>query len=600
MKKIFYAIIGAALLLLAGCEEKGEVFYQNPYRIVVEYTPQTVTLSENPGTLTPDGDYDWITYNGNGSFTVRRNTTGKIRRAEYTIAGNSKDKAVVSQKAHGLDASLSTSIAEINDAEGSVDISMKMATKFVDDYASWGILYGTENDMAKAKKLEIGSAPVADVNVATVPGIDTEAINYFWTYVVSTEGDITYGPSCGMNLVYYVRAGEELQKAIDDAPQFAELRVEGGAMFYGPIVFDDKNKNKTISGGWNSDFTEQSWDNLSIIDGENKNRGIYCGEDPSTDMPLQGYVEISYFEIRNGYCASGHGGGLRISGGPVTVHHCWFHHCEADRGGAISTREDNESSDLTVYNCVITDCIANGHAGAISIEDGATRTNPTHATIIGNIIANVRSVKHNGYAGSIYFYQSVDVKFINNTVINSLNFYNDDDSWYGHFYNRWNTCAIVANNMILRTWSSKKDNVAFIEEWPYEGGGSSSTFNNNIVTGKLWNVNGPQQGNLLYDHNYDAKSFLNNPDVDMVANSDLQEKNAKFKYMELKDFIGDNYMPKGDALGAGTLGTFPYNSYESLKYSANIQELLEKIGTDINGNPFIHGGKVDIGALQTK
>ena len=41
MKKIFYAILGAAaLLLLAGCEEKGEVFYQNPYRIIVDYLPR--------------------------------------------------------------------------------------------------------------------------------------------------------------------------------------------------------------------------------------------------------------------------------------------------------------------------------------------------------------------------------------------------------------------------------------------------------------------------------------------------------------------------------------------------------------------------------
>ena len=41
MKKIFYAIMGAAaLLLLAGCEEKGEVFYQNPYRIIVDISPQ--------------------------------------------------------------------------------------------------------------------------------------------------------------------------------------------------------------------------------------------------------------------------------------------------------------------------------------------------------------------------------------------------------------------------------------------------------------------------------------------------------------------------------------------------------------------------------
>ena len=44
MKKIFYAIMGGVLLLLAGCTQKGEVFYQNPYRIIVGYLPQTVTI----------------------------------------------------------------------------------------------------------------------------------------------------------------------------------------------------------------------------------------------------------------------------------------------------------------------------------------------------------------------------------------------------------------------------------------------------------------------------------------------------------------------------------------------------------------------------
>ena len=53
--------MGAALLLLAGCEEKGEVFYQNPYRIIVDYQPSTFTIDGISGNVTPDGDYNWIT-----------------------------------------------------------------------------------------------------------------------------------------------------------------------------------------------------------------------------------------------------------------------------------------------------------------------------------------------------------------------------------------------------------------------------------------------------------------------------------------------------------------------------------------------------------
>ncbi len=597
MKKIFYAIMGAAaLLLLAGCEEKGEVFYQNPYRIIVDYTPSTFTINGVSGTVTPDGDYNWITSNGNGSFTVRRNTSGLIRRAEFTIAG-SKDKAIVNQRAHGLDATVSSSLA--SQGLGSADIDVTLNTKNIDDYASWGLIYNTANDRSSGKVVPQSGAPIAGINKGEITGL-AEGTDYFvWSYVESTEGDRVYSNPLGLVPPVYVKAGEDLQAAIDNAKEFQEVRVAGGAVFNGTIVFDDKNKNKSVSGGWNADFTEQSWDNLTVIDGGGVNRGFYCGESPISDMPLQGSVEISYFEIRNCLCLSGHGSAIRVSGGPVTVHHCYIHHNEADRG-TINTREDDQSSDITVYDCVIVNNVANGHAAGVCVEDGQSRANPTHAKFVGNIIANNRSIKHDGYAGSVYFYQSVDVQFVNNTVINNLNFYEDNDHWWGNFYCRYNTCAIIANNMILQTWCSKKDNHAFVEEWPIEGGSASTTFNNNIVTGKLWNCNGPQEGNLLYEHTVPATDFLVNPDIEMVADAGLQDKNATFKYNTLADFLGENYMPKGAAIGAGTVGTFPYNSYESPKFTSDVKALLEKFGTDINGNPFVKGGKTDIGAIQSK
>lgn len=83
---------------------------------------------------------------------------------------------------------------------------------------------------------------------------------------------------------------------------------------------------------------------------------MYFANDAVSSEALGGYAEVSYFELRNGFTASGHGGGFKVIGGPVTVHHCWIHNCEADRGGAFS------------------------------IEDGKKRTNPNKAVIVGNII----------------------------------------------------------------------------------------------------------------------------------------------------------------------------------------------------------------------
>ena len=63
-------------------------------------------------------------------------------------------------------------------------------------------------------------------------------------------------------------------------------------------------------------------------------------------------------------------------------------------------------------------------------------------------------------------------------------------------------------------------------------------------------------------------------------------------------------MSQEKAIGAGTRGTLSYTSHDTAnpgaKYEADIKAFLEKIETDINGNPFIKDGKVDIGAVQSK
>ena len=128
-------------ILSVGCTTKEQEPYQNPYRIIVDYLPQTVTIDGISGTVTPDADYDWITSNGNGSFTVRRNTTGLIRRAEFTISGKS-DKAIVNQRAHGLDALVSSKLSNKDADAQTAEMTVTFSTEFADDYESWGYVFG--------------------------------------------------------------------------------------------------------------------------------------------------------------------------------------------------------------------------------------------------------------------------------------------------------------------------------------------------------------------------------------------------------------------------------------------------------------------------
>ena len=600
MKKILFALAGAALLL-AGCvKEKSYYIEQNPNRMIVEYTPSTFTM-EVPGTLTADADYNWITMSQSGNtatFTVRRNTTGVIREADYTISGQSL-KAKIFQRAHSLDAAVTAKLT--GQGLGTADIKMSFTSDFPDDYASWGIIYSTDNNVENGKDVPQSGVPVLGENEGHISGLAENTDYIIWTYVVSTEGERIVSSPVGLVPPVFVMAGEDLQAAIDNAKEFSEIRVQGGAVF-GSIHFYDIDKNKTLSGGWNADFTEQSWDNLSVIDAGGKDRGIYVAKD-AVDTPIEGYVEVSYFEIRNSFCAGGHGSAVRISGGPVTIHHCWIHHNEADRG-TIATREDNESSDLTVYDCVITHNVTNGHAAAISIEDGQSRANPTKAVIVGNIMANNRSIKYDGYAGVVYLYQSVDVQFLNNTMVNNFNYYLNGGGWYPDFYIRYNTCATVANNLLLRAWCAKSEDGAepWIDEWPIEGNGSRVTFHNNYLEGKVWALNGDNQNYKELSVGMDLKTLLKNPDGEMVK--DLKNKDAQFTYMNLTDFLGSNYMPVGEAVGAGTLSALEYASYDTANLgvirTCDVKGVLNKFGEDINGRPFVNGGKVSIGALAAE
>ena len=556
MKKVLYAILGAALVLMS-CTKEGR--HQNPYRLVVDYQPQTVTIKNITGTVTPVESYDWITSNGNGSFTVRRNTSGLVRKAEFTISGVS-DHAMVFQKAHSLDASLALSLVKQGISMAEIDVTL--ATECPDDYASWGFVYSMENDVNKGFDSPQEGAPVVGVNHGTLTGLAEGTDYYVWSYVESTEGNRVYSSVLGLVPPVYVQAGEGLQAAIDGAKEFAEIRVEGGATFAGTIVIDDKNKNKTISGGWNKDFTEQSWDNLTVIDGGGKNRGFYCGVDPISDMPLDGYVKISYFEIKNCLSTSGHGSAIRVSGGPITVHHCYMHDNLTDRG-TIATREDNESSD-------------------ISIEDGKDWYGyETYATIANCLIANNTSTKEDSACSAVYVYNKVIVKFFNNTVYGNIATVNANTpavwarEWgKNHFVNN-----IIVGNVTKEDGSGVYANLSISDT-------NDPAVYNNIVNGTAGCGNAEMVDNVVMEAGADAGAVLAAPSR---------------SHASLSDYLGGNYLPKGAAVGGATLAIVNQNSgWDHITTPLDVKALQEKYGTDLAGNPRIVDGKLDIGCFQSK
>ena len=93
----------------------------------------------------------------------------------------------------------------------------------------------------------------------------------------------------------------------------------------------------------------------------------------------------------------------------------------------------------------------------------------------------------------------------------------------------------------------------------------------------------------------------------VLKNAEVNGVPGTFTYKSLSDFIGGNYAPQGDAVGNGTLSEdvvwFNFGWYEKTdKYThSNIKELItEEYPYDINGKPFVSGGKAVIGALAAE
>lgn len=391
-------------ILSVGCTTKEQEPYQNPYRIIVDYLPQTVTIQGISGTVTPDANYDWITSNGNGSFTLRRNTTGLIRRAEFTVSGQS-DKAIVNQRAHSLDASVTTALAR--NGNGEADIRVNFSTSFADDYEGWGVIYGKENDVNKGTKLP-GSGTPQSMNLITIDGLELGTDYFVWGYVTSTEGDIVLGSNTtGIIPPVTVKAGDNLQSIIDGAKEYAEVRVEADAVFQGPIFLRD---NVTLSGGWVDNFNEQDLEHRSIIDGGGKNRAVISGILADGSRPGFKNAVINGFELRNGL------GSNLVFNGKLAVEWCYIHNgTNSDKGGGIMATE-SEGDDLVLANSIIAYNKADAHAGGVSVSGAGTKVTVVNCLFYGNA-----SIAQYGYTAAIHGQSGVQAYLCNNTFVENVN-----------------------------------------------------------------------------------------------------------------------------------------------------------------------------------
>ena len=576
MKKILIALAGIALLV-AGCAKTDRYIEQKPYRIIIDYTPQTFSIPGVSGTLTPVENYDWITYNG-GSFTVRRNTTGLIRRAEFNIAG-SNDKAVVNQKAHSLDAAVSTALAR--NGNGEADVRMNFSTSFPDDYESWGVIYGKENDRAKGKQLKANGAPSTKGNLITIDGLEIGKDYFVWGFVVSTEGDIVYGSNTtGIIPPVTVHAGEDLQAAINGAKEFAEVRVEAGAKFNGPIIL---RPNVTLSGSWINSFNEQDFSNRSVIDG---NKKITC---------VDGRVGAGNGTTINGFeLVNGTPGGLAVSG-TVTVEWCRVAFCEnSGQGGAIFCTEQ-KGDNLILANSIIEYNKADAHGGGVAINGAGTSVKVINCLFHGNA-----SIAEFGYTGAIHGQAGVQAYVVNTTFVENVNWRDGSSAtaspWSAVMFRNGGTHIEFVNNIVAGNWYFLPGVASDAEGHPdrydmpikpeyllemqvraadfNEIGGSDADY---VVQSNV--LGGVNQSEAIHRAGSDAARAAAIAACTFVPNSEF---NTLFV-----DAANGNFHPAGKALTTG-------------ENSDVVNGILGAYTTDLDGNPRATNGKINAGCYQAQ
>ena len=288
------------------------------------------------------------------------------------------------------------------------------------------------------------------------------------------------------------------------------------------------------------------------------------------------------------------------------MHHCFVHDNEAKRG-TIYTLDGSEafSGTYVFYANVIANNLVHGHAAAIEFSDGRDSDGAyvrNQGIMVGNILANNISDTPDGYAGSVMVQSKTDLLAVNNTIVNTFNWRENNGSVWQSFYCRGYGALAFANNILVANWENCQgwDGYKRYEANAIIAGGVQ-TIINSVIEGDVavsWPDRATVKDNYIQTSGFDVTTVLKNPEVNGIPGT--------FTYKSLSDFIGGNYAPLGDALGNGTLaedlvwynfGLHDENKKDKWNHT-NIKKLItEEYPNDINGKPFVSGGKAVIGAF---
>lgn len=566
MKKIILALF-SAVMFFAACQEEPFVNLSESGK-VLEYKAGTTEITVDAlGSWSLEGTYDWITPSATSgvsgdklTFTYGTNLTGSIRNAAYTVKCDGATATLtISQKSGSIDAVVVLNLGVMNDEK--VQFLVDIATANPEDYTEYGVIVSTTENAADGKKYVGGTTITTGISNIDVAGLDLSKDYYAWGYVTSAlPSDVISTDMKAVKFPVFVKAGANLQDAIDNAQPNDEIRVEN-ATFIG--TFTAKN-NITISGGWKSDFSAK--EGYTTLDG-NREGTVLTFPKESEGITVEG------LKITKGMAADG--AGIQANGKAV-IKNCWFEdNYGTHRGGGLGSLPDGEldpeKSEITIANCVFTRNASKEHGAALCVDYNM------HATVVNCLFHDNYSAQNDDWYHVVTYAGGI---FVNNTFTNN---HNTSGKAYQSFAVKepsddmmWE--LFVVNNIFVGNDTKKIDHTLEPGEFPsFEGAARNSKQMNVRGWGK---VNVVCENNICENHMDGNVNFKYNPYNTIIPlDSDLTTIFTDF---------GSDY-----TLKAGSIAVDAGSDLNEV-----VKSVLNIYNKDLAGNPRIAGGKVDLGCYE--
>ena len=576
MKKIFFALLSASMVLFAACQQEPSVKVSDGAE-VLGYKPSTYDITvESVGGWTLEGNYDWVTpskASGNSgetiSFKTTLNTTGLIRTADYSVVSSDGETTTITlyQKSGELDAQLS--LAVVGQGKGTATLALDLITSNSDDYAAYGVYYGTSADFASATRMPCGEDVSAGTKSVELTNLNPDADYYVWGYVESLVGDEVVSSVMGILPPVFVDSQDVLfQTVLDEAKPYSEVRVLAGLKFQGNFL---ARSNIKVTGGWNADFSAQSDDKEDYL--------VLDANGFGTVMHIESNVEgfvLNRVKIANGNDLDG--GGLKIDG-KATIEYCWFDNNYAShRGGAIgSTPDGGLEPGMSVYTVANSLFTRNG-----GIEHGTCFCVDYNCN--GTFVNNLFIYNHGSHMDDYWhvFMTYAGGVFVNNTFVNNTQTCARPD--YGLFGARHDYPIraayplIFVNNIIIGNNTAAKEPGKFTfgqHPVPSMNHYRPLDFNNFYKREEDVVVNNLIEG--------DASNGFNDSNTVLAARA-FGDTYTDF----FVDYAGGNFM---HAAAAATVNA-------GVTTHPTVSALLNTSSKDFAGNPRISRSQVDLGCYE--